>query len=232
MPGSPPDPVGEGRAIEIDPLTAIDLRLAIQRKVIGIFGHQHMRHGRFSVGMPPSISRDGAGACTTTSSQGGTRIWSMRHQDPELRRHDIQPFGDVFADPVQNAIAARAGLVLDVDGRLDARQMDRQRAAIATTAARGFGAPSAEQVLLPPMRRFVCSASRAPAASGLPAASRRDAKAMALHLLDDLDEPLAARPLGDQHRLEGFRIVGKLRNRLRHTVEDHIFRGFATVWPD
>lgn len=53
-----------------------------------------------------------------------------RDQHPELRRHDIQPFALVFADPVQRALAAAAGLVVDVDGGLNPQQMRRQRPAI------------------------------------------------------------------------------------------------------
>jgi hypothetical protein len=37
-----------------------------------------------------------------------------------------------------------------------------------------------------------------------------------LQLLDDLNEPLVANALGDQHRLQFVRIVGKLVDRLRH----------------
>lgn len=37
VPGGAADPVGERRAIEIDTLPGVDLRLTIERKVIGIF---------------------------------------------------------------------------------------------------------------------------------------------------------------------------------------------------
>ena len=36
------DPVGEGRTIEVEPLTVEDLALAIQGKVIAVFADQHM----------------------------------------------------------------------------------------------------------------------------------------------------------------------------------------------
>jgi hypothetical protein len=42
------------------------------------------------------------------------------------------------------------------------------------------------------------------------------AEAVTLQVLDDLNEPLGALPLGDQHRLQRFRIVGERLDRLRH----------------
>jgi hypothetical protein len=45
-----------------------DLRLPVERQVIGELGHQHVRE-QASVAIPPVIGRSGAGACTTASSQ-------------------------------------------------------------------------------------------------------------------------------------------------------------------
>jgi hypothetical protein len=53
-----------------------------------------------------------------------------RDQHPELRRHDVQPLTLVLADPVQLALAARTGLVIDVDDDLNPRQMPRQRSPV------------------------------------------------------------------------------------------------------
>jgi hypothetical protein len=38
---------------------------------------------------------------------------------------------------------------------------------------------------------------------------------MALHLLDDLNEPLVASALGEEHGLQFVRVVGKRFDRLR-----------------
>lgn len=38
MPGGSADPVGKRRTIKIDALALVDLRLTIQRQVVGIFG--------------------------------------------------------------------------------------------------------------------------------------------------------------------------------------------------
>jgi hypothetical protein len=45
--GGTTDPVGKRRAIEIDPLAGIDLGLAIERKMVGIFRHQNLGDGCF-----------------------------------------------------------------------------------------------------------------------------------------------------------------------------------------
>jgi hypothetical protein len=41
-----PDPVGKRRAIEMDALAGVDLRLAIERQVVGILGDEDVGDGR------------------------------------------------------------------------------------------------------------------------------------------------------------------------------------------
>jgi hypothetical protein len=55
---------------------------------------------------------------------------TTRTRNPELGRHHIQPLGDVLADLVHLAGAARTGLVGDVDYRLDPRQVRGQGSAV------------------------------------------------------------------------------------------------------
>jgi hypothetical protein len=40
--GRAPDPVGERGAGKVDALASIDARLAVERQMVGVFGHQHM----------------------------------------------------------------------------------------------------------------------------------------------------------------------------------------------
>ena len=158
-----------------------------------------------SVGMPPSISRAGAGACTTTSSQARQAYFGRRvTMHAELGRHDVEPLGDVLADPMQRAPAARAGLVLDVDDLLDPRQVRRQRTAVGAALRCPVGALgrisrllAGEALgldllgLLEPEQQLVDRQALGPAA-----------EAMALQLLDDLAQPLVLGALGREHRLE------------------------------
>jgi hypothetical protein len=130
MPGGATDPIGERRTIKRDPLPRVDLRLAIQRRVIGIFRDQHMRDGCFgrqaSLDQPRRRAGLHDGAVASATGVFGT----ARHQHPEPRRDDVEPLGEILADPMQQPFAARASFVLDVDDNFDARQMRWQRAAV------------------------------------------------------------------------------------------------------
>lgn len=91
------DPVGEGRSVEIDPLTLEDLALAIERQVISVLRHQHM----------------GQQAWTGSTTLDRAR-WQRRLDDPlaagaghprtheavhnEAAGHIVELFGDVVAE--------------------------------------------------------------------------------------------------------------------------------------
>ena len=149
-----------------------------------------------------------------------------RHQHAELRRHDVESLGDVFADLVQRALAAWAGFVLDIDDGLDTRQMGRQRTAIASTLTRGFGALSSRTAFFFCRSARFCLLDILQRQQHLVFWQRLGAatEAMTLHLLDDLNEPLVARPFGKKHRLQFVRIVGKRFDRLRHKQSRSYFR--------
>jgi hypothetical protein len=66
--GGAPDPVGERRAVETNALPLVNLGLAIQRQVLGVFGDDDVSDRRVSR-HAPSISRDGALDWMTPSSQ-------------------------------------------------------------------------------------------------------------------------------------------------------------------
>lgn len=125
MEGSMPNPVRQCRSIESDALAAIDLGLPIERQVIGIFGHQNLGDGCLrrqsaldqpgrSLGLQDAIFAGSAGVFGTSGDDNA-----------ELRRHHVQPLALVLTDPMQLALAAGAGLVVDVDDDLDPRQMRR-----------------------------------------------------------------------------------------------------------
>lgn len=64
--------------------------------------------------------------------------------DPERGRHDVKPFGNIFADLAQPAATAWAGLVVDIDDLLDPLEVRRQRTAVglAGTIALGLSCSS------------------------------------------------------------------------------------------
>ena len=218
MPGGASDPIGQRRTIEDDALALVDLRLAIERQVIGVFGDEHVRHRRIRRQAAFDQSRRRR-RLNHDVLAGAASIFGTAHdQHPELGRHDVEPLGDILTDPMELAFAARTGFVADIDDRFDARQMRRQRAPVRTSfpdRLRAFrwgfflvvrrraglgllGLFEREQQLI--FRKRLGSAS----------------EAMTLQFLDDLDEAVAANALGAQHRLERFGIVGKRVDRLRH----------------
>lgn len=125
MEGGMPNPVRRCRSIESDALADIDLRLPVARQMIRIFGHQNLGdrclRRQSALDQPGRSLRleDAVLACTT----GVFR--TAGDDNAELRRHHVQPLALVFTDPVQVALAAGAGLVVDVDDDLDPRQMRR-----------------------------------------------------------------------------------------------------------
>ena len=134
-----------------------------------------------------------------------------RDQHPELRRHDVEPLALVFADPVQRALAAAAGLIVDVEGGLDPRQMRRQRAAIGSTL-RNSGLSRCRRRLISfcgAARRRLLDVFQAELHLLLGQRLRPAAKLVALQVPDDLAQPIVLRPLGEQHRFQGLGIIGQ-----------------------
>ena len=133
------------------------------------------------------------------------------HEHLQAPRHDVEPFCDLLADAVKPAAAARAGLVFDVDQGLDARKMERQRASV-RPATRGGGGPAlriGSFRLRRLVRVFLLNLFEPKLELVERQALGAPAEAMALHLLQKLRQPVGARPLGQDHRLEGRRIVRK-----------------------
>lgn len=80
------------------------------------------------MGRPPSIRCAGAGAWGTPAAR---IFWAHGHDDPQLRGHDIQPLGPVFADAVHLATTTRAEQTARLYHAFDAGQVFRKMAAIA-----------------------------------------------------------------------------------------------------
>lgn len=98
--GGAADPIGERGAIEIDSLPGVDLRLTIERKVIGIFGHQHLGNRR--LGRKTTLDQSGRRRSLNHNILAGAAgIFGPTHDDhTQLRRHDVEPLAHVLADPM------------------------------------------------------------------------------------------------------------------------------------
>ena len=128
MAGGAADPVGQRRAIEIDALAGVDLGLAIERQVVGIFGDQDLgdrRLGRQAALDQPRRRR----RLHDHVLAGPAGVFGPAHDEhPELRRHDVEPLAHVLADPVQRRCGSR--------GRRDPRCRRPSRCAAGAPAAR------------------------------------------------------------------------------------------------
>ncbi len=122
------DPVGQGRAVEINAVAIEYPGLAIEREVIGILRDQHMGQQARAGTTPLDRARGQwclADRLATRASHAGPD--KAVHDEPA--RDVFQLFGDIFAEFLQNLAALAAGLA----GRqhlLVARQAVRQRFAL------------------------------------------------------------------------------------------------------
>jgi hypothetical protein len=107
-----------------------DLRLAVQRKVIGVLGDQH-RAISASVGRPPSTIRAGAWACTTALARTAAIARTAGDEDTEGGWHHID---GVRLHPRRSGGARRRST-----GRPECHQLPRHRRS-ARSVRDGLGA--------------------------------------------------------------------------------------------
>ena len=102
--------------------------------MIGIFGDQDL--GDSGLGRQSAFDqpRRRGGLHHHVLTSPAAVFGTANYQHAELRRHDVETFADILADPVQELAAARASAVFDVDHRLNARQM-REEASLDSHAA-------------------------------------------------------------------------------------------------
>lgn len=127
MPGGTTDPVSERRAVEVDALPLVDLRLSIQRQVIGILGDQNLSDG--CLRRNPAFNQSGGSRSLNDDILAGPAgiLRTADDQHAELSGNDIELLADVLTDPVQITPTARAGMVIDIHDHLDAWQVGWQR---------------------------------------------------------------------------------------------------------
>lgn len=192
------------------PLT-IDLRLSVEREVIGILRHEHVRDRGLGGQSALNQARRGRRLHHHVLTPAAGVFGATRHQHPELRRHDIEPLGDILADPVQRSGTAGAGRIVDLYKALDPRQVGRQGTSIPTP----MGGPGCSPVRLLSLVLSMAGGlglldlfereQQLIFRQGLGAAT----EAVTLQFLDDLAQPLALGALGQEHCLEQIAIVGQ-----------------------
>jgi hypothetical protein len=118
-------PIGQRRAVEIDPVPLENLRLAIERQVVPVLADQHVRQKAGA--RPAALDRPGRqrGLADRLAARAG-------EPRPDEAVHDeaagdvVQLLGDVLAQLLQAAAAIGAGLARR-QHRLGARQILGQR---------------------------------------------------------------------------------------------------------
>ena len=137
--------MAQRRAIDDDAVAREDLRLPIQRCVVGVFRHEHVGHEGFCRDATFDQTRGGwrlhdtshfVGSGFLTRATGVLR--APRHEHAQLRRNLVETLRTIFADLVQITTAAWTRLVRRLDHDLFARQVRRQMAAIGATVPDGI----------------------------------------------------------------------------------------------
>jgi hypothetical protein len=111
-------------------LACHNLRLAIQRQMIGIARHQHMGDHRLGWNAAFDQPRRRRHLHDPVRARPADEFRAVRHDHPELRGDHIEPLGGVFADHCHRNAAAGACNIFRHQRHVDARQMGRQCAAI------------------------------------------------------------------------------------------------------
>ena len=91
--------------------------------MVGVFGDEKLRHRR--LGRQPALYQPRRrGRLHHPVFAGSAGIFGPTHdKHAELGRDDVEAFADILANPMQRALAARAGMIVNVDHHLEARQM-------------------------------------------------------------------------------------------------------------
>jgi hypothetical protein len=120
------DPVGEGGAVEVEPVALEDLGLAIERQVVGVLADQDMGEQARA----RAAALDGAGRQRRLDEALAAGAGQPRADDPV---HDkaagdvLQLLGHVLADPAQPAAAVGAGIGCRAEFHLHPRDVVRDR---------------------------------------------------------------------------------------------------------
>ena len=125
------DPTGQCRAVQVDPRTGVDLRLAVEGKMVGKLRYQHVGEQAFGgQGSLDEVRRcRRLGDAFLALAAGVLR--AHRDDDLELRRNDVKPLGAILADLRHLATTARTQRALGLDHIKDPRQVSRQMTDVA-----------------------------------------------------------------------------------------------------
>ncbi len=131
------DPTGERGAVEVDALSAVDLRLPVERKRVGVLGDQHVGQKTGS----GKAAIDGPGRRRSLHDPVAGIATQLRPHVPdhlEAGTDVLQHLGDIFAELAQSTAAVGASRMIGQMGVDLARKMLRQRPAEGLRGNRSF----------------------------------------------------------------------------------------------
>ena len=107
-------PVRQGRALNLDPVPREDLALAIERRVVAIFAHQHMRQ---QPGARHSFGDGTFGRSSLVDRPAGAAavFGTANTQNPQLCRHEVEHLADRLANDMKCAAAAGTHALTNID---------------------------------------------------------------------------------------------------------------------
>ncbi|CCA91121.1 hypothetical protein PP1Y_AT1483 [Novosphingobium sp. PP1Y] len=108
----------------------LELRLTVQRQVIGLLGRQNLRDQRFGVDATFDDPCRCRGLHDRTLARAATVARTARDKNTEGGGHEIEPFSHVFADLMVGAATTAASLALDVDDLFNPLQVSWQRSPV------------------------------------------------------------------------------------------------------
>jgi hypothetical protein len=103
-----PNPVGQGRHIQLDASAGVDVTLPIERLMLAEFGiEDHRQHARSGTGAGNDMERRRGLSDFLARSAGEFLPHRLNHLP--LTRNDFQCLGDILAELRQPTAAGRAG---------------------------------------------------------------------------------------------------------------------------
>ena len=214
-------PISQRGPVERHALAGIDLGLTVERQVVGILGHEHVRHR--CLGRDPALDKAGGrrGLHDHVLARPAGVLRSAGDADAELGRHDVEALGYVLANDVEVAATTGTGAVVQVDHPLEARQMSRKGTAVGPAlAGAGFvGADVSGVVLGLPDRLDLLGLLQPEEKLIHGQALGAATEAMTLEFLDDLVQPVDLGLTRHQHRLQGGGVIWQAYDRFAHEAD-------------
>jgi hypothetical protein len=102
------DHIGQRRTAEVDVFTGVDLSLAMQRQVVAILPHQHMRQ-QTRAGATAADRQAGSRRLDNRLTHPARQFRTDMADDAERAGHIVQDLCDILAERTQGAPTVRAG---------------------------------------------------------------------------------------------------------------------------